>query len=174
MSEQPPRDPNHVQTYRDADACFSMARALWKGTEPKPTPEALQATFATLMIHVKDLRHPRAPMAAPRQQPPRQAAPQPAASAQQNGGDFPAACPSCGGKVYDNRKDGPDKPAWRCKNKECKDAKGYITSEWSFKKKSQRNTAYAQAHADRPAPQGREDFEQFPEQLDGDDDDVPF
>lgn len=180
MSEQPPRDPNHVQTYRDADACFSMARALWKGVEPKPTPEALQATFATLMIHVKDLRTRMASLA---QQARTNGRPQengPVSQPQQGDG-FPAACPTCGGKVYDNRKDGPDKPAWRCKNKECKDAKGYITSEWSFKKKGQgqRSTAYAQAAAirndfDRQVPQKAEDFEEMPQALDQDDSDLPF
>lgn len=168
MSDPQPRDPAHVRTYRDAAACFSMARALWQDCPTKPSPEALQATFATLMIHAKDLRNKAAQgqPPQPRQGGPRAAAPAPSA-------DFPSACPSCNGAVYDNRKDGADKPQWRCKNKECKDAKGYVTSEWSFKKKGQKNTAYAQAHADRPAPTQAQDFEQMPEQLD-DEDDLPF
>lgn len=169
------RDPAHVRTYRDADACFSMARSLWEGCPIKPTPEALQATFATLMIHTKDVRNRPGQASAARAPAPQgqtQQAPPPAA--QNGGGGFPAACLECGGEIYDNRKDGPDKPQWRCKNKACKDAKGYTTSEWSFKKKGQRNTAYAQANADRPVPTNGNDFGDLPEALDGEDDDLPF
>ena len=44
------RDPVHVQTYHDADAAFTMAKALWKGGSPDN--EVLQATFATLLINI--------------------------------------------------------------------------------------------------------------------------
>jgi hypothetical protein len=171
------RDPAHVRTYRDAEACFSMARSLWQDCPTKPSAEALQATFATLMIHTKDVRNPRSPGQAPAAQI-RPRTQQPAARrCQRMGGSLPRGLPDlCGGAIYDNRKDGPDKPQWRCKNKECKDEKGYQTSEWSFKKKGQRNTAYAQAHADRPVPQTAEDYVNMPQGLEDDDpdSDLPF
>jgi hypothetical protein len=44
------------------------------------------------------------------------------------------SCPKCGSGVWDNTVDvraGQKVPVWRCKDKGCKDSKGYTTSEWT-------------------------------------------
>ena len=143
MSE---RDPIHVETYHDAEAAFTMAGALWKGKQP--TPEAFQATVATLMIHMKDIRkigH------APAPQPARAPAAAPAA---------PSGCPKCGGEMWNNigNKKNPKGPDFKCKDKDCGEA------VWLQKKG---------AKPAKPVPQKAEDFEQMPEQLE-DEDDLPF
>jgi hypothetical protein len=47
---------------------------------------------------------------------------------------YQSVCPKCGGETWDNSQD--DKPGgdWRCKDRNCKDADGYIYNEWSFNK----------------------------------------
>jgi len=41
-------------------------------------------------------------------------------------------CPRCGGEMWDNRKNkrNPKAPDFKCKNENCKDDKGYVTSIW--------------------------------------------
>jgi hypothetical protein len=43
-------------------------------------------------------------------------------------------CPKCGGEVWDNTADvkaGQKTPVWRCRDQTCKDARGYVTSDWT-------------------------------------------
>ena len=170
MSE---RDPIHVETYHDAEAAFTMAGALWKGKQP--TPEAFQATVATLMISMQSRRNSRPQAAQPAGRAvPAQAkrtAPSPAPEAVQ----IPA-CPVCGGEMWDNRasKKNAKAPDFRCKDKGCKDDKGYTPGLWLRDLPKKDTTWPARGHAPKPVPQKAEDFEQMPEQLDDDGEDLPF
>lgn len=159
------RDPIHVQTYRDADAAFPMAQALWKEVGITPPPEVLQATMATLLIHMKDLRKsggtssPQAARAVPAAQATGRAAPSPAVT------ETAAACPVCGGAMWDNRenKKNPKAPDFKCKDKSCE---GVI---WPPKRGPGKPAA-----APRPVPTvANGGFNEKPEALD-DDDDLPF
>ena len=44
-------DPKWRQVYSNCHDAFSIARSLWQGVGPSVTPEALQSTFATVLIH---------------------------------------------------------------------------------------------------------------------------
>lgn len=64
-------------------------------------------------------------------------------------------CPNCGGEMWDNRqsKKNPKMPDFRCKNKECKDDKGYQTGVYIPKpKKGAPALAPAQAKPPVAAP----------------------
>ncbi len=169
---QQTRDPAHVQAYHDADAAMSMARAIWKETGLVPANDVLQATLATILIHIKDTRK-QASESPSKSQAVRGATPAPRAAPAQGGG-FPSACLECGGAIYDNRSEGDSKPAWRCKDKTCKKNGKFQTSAWDFQPKRGKggNTSYAKQQ-ERPAPSQAEDFEEMPEAL-AEDDDLPF
>ena len=139
-------DPVALQAFKDYGNALSIAKKYW----PNGPADVQQAAAATVLIHMKQLRTtPQSPSPKPQNtagQPAAPAKPAPAPSG------FPTACPTCGSEVWDNREDikkGKKGPAWRCKNKDCKDEKDFVTSEWSFKKGKNSNTAYAQAHAVR-------------------------
>ena len=175
MSEQV--DPLAVQAYRDYGNALSIAKKYW----PNGPAEVVQAAAATVLIHLKELRR-SSPQSQPQTQAGASRAPaapvaRPAPAAPKSEGGVPAACPVCGSEVWDNTEDkkkGKKGPVWRCKNKECQDDKGFVTSEWSFKKGKQSNTAYAEAHAARDTfDQAATDFNQFPPQLEADDS-LPF
>ena len=171
MSEQQ-IDPVVVQAYKDYGNALSIAKKFW----PQGPADVVQAAAATVLIHMKQLRTtPQSPSPKPQTQ-----AGQPAAPAKPapTPSGFPTACPKCGSDVWDNREDikkGKKGPAWRCKNKDCKDEKDFVTSEWSFKKGKQANTAYAEAHAIRDGfdQHAAPDFNQMPAALE-EDSDLPF
>lgn len=77
-----------------------------------------------------------APAPAPRAATPRPAAkaaaPKTNGTAHSSSTDVPA-CPTCGGEMWDNRKDktNPKSPDFKCKDKTCLTAKGYVTSVWA-------------------------------------------
>lgn len=100
-----------------------------------------------------------------RQQPPAQQSQAPARS------PVPP-CPTCNGPMYDNRdgKRNPKAPDFRCKNKSCVDDRGFTTGAWE-EKAQPRTTARAGSKALVPA---NDDFEEFPDALRDDDDDLPF
>lgn len=176
MSEE--RDPIHVHTYRDADAAFTMAKALWKGSSPDN--EVLQSTFATLLIHMQHTRKggvgpaPSAGRAVPGQAPGRPA-PAPAPATTQAAAHVAVpACPICGGEMWDNRdnKKNPKAPDFKCKDKTCKDEKGFAPGLWVEKPKGGGRRA-APAAAPQPVPTAAGDFRGFPKALE-DDDELPF
>jgi hypothetical protein len=102
------------------------------------------------------------PMAAPASTPaPRKASPAPEKASATS--TIPAACTTCGGPVWDNRNDkaNPKAPDWKCKDKECRDEKGYVTGGWA-----------ALAAAPAPTPPN---FDEFPAALrDEEDSDAPY
>lgn len=155
-------DPVAIQTYTDGDNAFSIATKLWSGAPLKPTPEAFQATVATLLIHMKELRRtaPQVPAASQaghvRAAAPARPAPAPATPSV-------PACPKCGGEMWDNRegKKNPKSPDFKCKDKTCLDDKGMVTALWVRDLK--KTTAYAQAAAIRDA------FDEMPAALQDDD-----
>lgn len=161
MSE---RDPIHVQAYKDADAAFSVAKSLWQGHTPAPTLDVLQSTFATVCIHIQNLRK-----AGPSPQAGRAV---PAAAGRPAPSPAPAEvppCPQCGGAMFDNRgnKKSPTGPDFTCRDKECKNDKGYRTGVWLEKAGGKKKAA------PRAVPSKGEDFNDFPEQLE-EEDDLPF
>ena len=76
--------------------------------------------------------------------------------------------------MFDNRKDkkNPKAPDFRCRDRECKDEKGYTPGIWV--KDLKKDTARAQAHAPRPVPAAAGDFETMPGALEEEDDGLPF
>lgn len=130
---------------------LAIARGVWP---PQTPPEVIQSATATILIHEKELQkllqQPRGPNNGTKGQPPTQAM-------------APKACPDCNGPMYDNRNDkkGPRSPDFRCKDPECNKAV-WLTPPKGGKKKS----------APAPAPSGG--YDDYPEQLEEEDDDLPF
>jgi hypothetical protein len=149
----------------DYDHALKIARKAWAAGNPVPTPEAIQAAAATVLIHITKLRqeerfHVKMPPVA---------ATSSTTAAQSSVAvpPIPSACPACGGKVWDNRenKKNPKAPDWKCRDKTCLDDKGFTTAGWVDKKpKNGANT--------KPVPAGS--LAEMPEALDGSDDDLPF
>jgi hypothetical protein len=120
-------DPKWQQIYSDCDNAFSIAKQLWQGA--RPSDEALQSTFATVLIHSKSVTGSSSPQAAPATPAPRQswgAAPTPAQPTltltPSQEAAAPDKCKKCGGtEFWDNRnkKKTPKSPDFRCKDKDC-------------------------------------------------------
>jgi hypothetical protein len=168
MSEQQ-IDPVAVQAYKDYGNALSIAKKFW----PNGPADVQQAAAATVLIHMKQLRTTPAPHPQPQQQAGKPAAPAPAPAAAPVQGV--PSCPKCGGAMWDNRekKQNPKGPDFKCKDKECKDDKGYTTSLWLRDLK--KNTAYAEAHAVRDAfDAAAVDFNKMPAALDDGLGDLPF
>jgi hypothetical protein len=145
----------------DFTHALAIAVKAW-GSAP-PEPSVIQASAATILIHMTKLRsEPRIHVQVPPQPVPAAAAP--------SSGAVPPACPKCGGGIYDNRdnKKNPKAPDWKCKSKTCLDPKtGYVTAGWV--KDAGKANAYAGKNNDASS------YEQPPVALqDGDGDDLPF
>jgi hypothetical protein len=79
--------------------------------------------------------------------------------------------------MHDNResKQNPKAPDFRCKDKNCKDEKGYVTSVWAGEKKKSGKPSPAKVLAAASAAKGSaQNFEERPKPLDDDGDDLPF
>lgn len=152
------------QDYQNA---LAIAMKSWSKEAPA---EVVQAAAATVLIHITKLRgeervHVRVPSAAVKgdvtQSAPSQAS-----------GDIPS-CPQCGGEMYDNRAkkaSGEFKPTsadFTCKDKSCKNEKGFRSGVWE--KKQNPKGAKGNAH---PVPAGG--YDQPPPGLAPEDDDLPF
>lgn len=163
------------QVYGDYRRALAIARKCWPADTP---PDVIQSAAATILIRHEKVGGLHAATGngnggAPAQ---RQTAAAPPAA----GGAI--ACPKCGGEMWDNRNDKktPGSPDYRCKDKSCVDESGRVTGHWIHRKKGSGKAAASRAPARatagasaRPgAPQ--ESFDDFPEALDQEDDDLPF
>jgi hypothetical protein len=161
------------QVYRDLKTAFAVALEVWEGLPLEPSPEALQATAATAFIALsRQQSSPPAGRATPA------ATGRPAPSPAADTGPVPA-CPACGGEMWDNRKGkkNPKGPDFRCKDKECLDEKGFVTSSWVEKegqKKGGKSSPARVLAAASAAKGSAQNFEERPKPLDDDGDDLPF
>jgi hypothetical protein len=154
-----------VAAQDDYTKALLIAAEAWKGIK-EATPEAIQAATATILIHITKLRSEErlhvkvGPVAVKRDD--TQSAPSQAPAAA-----IPSACPQCGGKVWDNRdnKKNPKAPDWKCRDKECKDDKGFTTGGWVDKPKGKGANS-------KPVPAGS--FDDLPPALDEEDSGLPF
>lgn len=162
-------DPIALQAFKDYGNALSIAKKYW----PNGPADVVQAAAATVLIHMKQLRTTPSPSPKPQTQAGQQSAP---ASARPAPAPAPQvevpACPKCGGQMWDNRegKQNPKAPDFKCRDKNCKDDKGYTTSLWMRDLK--KNTAYAQAHAIREKID--RNYEEMPAALQSDESDLPF
>lgn len=171
-SQPDPDRPVWVRAREDYKHALLIARGVWPtGTKD----EILQPAAVTILIYFKELKHPRqagggGKGAGGGGQRPQQAT-------------APIQCPACQGPMYDNRNDkkSPGSPDYRCKDKQCLDDSGRVTGVWLDKegqprvpkKKPQPARARVGERVDRD---GRTDesFDDFPDALNGGDDDLPF
>lgn len=153
-------DPKWRQVYSECETAFSIARRLWENKNT--SPEALQATFATVLIHSKGVAsHPQAG----RESPVSSGRPAPSPAAPTGSGGVPA-CPVCHGEMYDNRqnKKTPKSPDFRCKSKTCKDEKGFTPGVWEKDLKKSGYVAAAKGSATnfQDLPEALEEDEKLP------------
>ena len=154
-----------TQANSDYEVALKIARHHW----PEETENAvIQAAAATVLIHLKELRKSQELGRRFDLLQPSSAAPQAGQTSARTARPGPAPavppCPACGGDAWDNRqtKKTSTSPDFRCKNKLCKDAQGRVTAWWVAKQAAQRKA---------PTTQGYDDM---PEALQDDDDDLPF
>jgi hypothetical protein len=157
------------QAQDDYDHALKIASKAWADRGHAHDDTTVQAAAATVLIHVTKLRQdsPRAaaqPSTAPAAMT-REVSPASQASA------AVPPCPQCGGEMWDNRgkKKNPKGPDFKCKDKECKDDKGYGTGLWE---KDLEKPAYKQAAKIRDRID--ESFENVPKALQNDSDGLPF
>ena len=140
----------------DYTKALKIATEAWPDAVDYTT---LQAATATVLIHITKLRsEPRIHVKVP-------SAPSAPATAAQSSAAVPPQCPKCGGGIWDNRenKKNPKAPDWKCKSKTCVDDKGYVTAGWIKSKGGANN---------QPVPAGS--YDDIPEALNNDNDDLPF
>jgi hypothetical protein len=105
-------DPVRVEVAADAAFAFRCAVHLWE-TYPHPVPataEALQATFATVMIAVGQRReHPRSTTTSAPGSP----------VVTRPTGEAPPPCPKCRGPMVATGKKTPRMPDFRCADRAC-------------------------------------------------------
>jgi hypothetical protein len=142
-----------VAAQEDYTNALAVAKKSWSSTLDVDH-SVIQAAAATILIHITKLRsEPRIHVQVPAAlaghpsgkgdvAPPFNPEKAPAAG-------IPSACPQCGGKVWDNRenKKNPKAPDWKCRDKECKDDKGFTTGGWVEKPKAGKPNAYAGKNA---------------------------
>jgi hypothetical protein len=83
-------------------------------------------------------------------------------------------CPTCGGAMWDNRNDkrNPKAPDFKCKDRNCLDERGMVTGAWVEDKKPA-TTARNRSNSKALVP-ANDDYNEFPDALNDDDDDLPF
>jgi hypothetical protein len=150
-----------VAAQEDYTNALAIAVKAWRADDAAVDDATIQAAAATILIHITKLRseeriHVRVPEEAVPGfgRGPRAVASKAIAEAMSKAGalavaGIPPACPQCGGKVWDNRenKKNPKAPDWKCRDKECKDDKGFTTGGWVEKPKAGKANAYAGKNA---------------------------
>ena len=168
------KDQIILSTREAMTTAFAIAEEVWHDRNVAPSPEALQATAATALIHMTKLSQ-RNGTAAPSQSAgratPGTAPGRPAPSSQAAG----PKCPVCEGEMWDNResKKNPRAPDYKCKTKECE---GVIWPPKAKKGASSERQVVAAAAGGRG---GKQNFEVMPDALkddaiNNDEDDLPF
>ena len=123
-----------LQAAEDYERALDIAHAVWKRSKAITEYDmgVIQKSAATILIHIQKLRqeapriHVQVPAATGQSAP----KPKPAVSS-----DAPS-CPQCGGEMYDNREkkaSGQFKPTsadFTCKDKQCKNEKGFRSGVW--------------------------------------------
>lgn len=168
MTDELARKELAVKVRKEVEWALKVARGLWPaGTND----QAVAITAGTVLEHFRELgRKPAAARAA-------------AANGSQPAGGGPPECPHCGGEMRDNRsqKKNPREPDFRCKDDNCRQDGNHTTGVWLDRPKKGRGGGGGsrqpqQQPRQQPAPARvkQESFDDFPEALDGDDDDLPF
>jgi hypothetical protein len=159
------------QVAEDFEWALSVATEAWNKSKHITEYDmgTIQKAAYTVLSHLQTLRReerlhvtlPTIPNAARSAQP----------KAQPAAPSIPSACPQCGGELWDNRenKKNPKAPDWKCKDKTCIDAKGFVTAGWLEKPNAK--GAKGNAH---PVATGGYDQKPGPLVNDDADNDLPF
>jgi hypothetical protein len=162
------------QVAEDFEWALSVATEAWNKSKHITEYDmgTIQKAAYTVLSHLQTLRReerlhvtlPSAPSAPANTGGGQSSKPAPRPETRSAAPSIPSACPQCGGELWDNRenKKNPKAPDWKCKDKTCIDAKGFVTAGWLEKPnakgaKGNAHPVAAGGYDQRPGPLVNED-----------------